>query len=165
MKYVFKEGPLTFRGSKKADPQQVGEAIANVAKANNGRLTPEATVAAAEDVQSPLHPHFEWDDAAAAKLHRIEQARDLIRAIRVMEDDTDEPRHAFLSIADKGGTCYRTHAEVQTSRDLQLALMRQADRDLEAWEKRYREITEPLELVKEARTVLNDKIAGMEARA
>lgn len=48
-----------------------------------GRLTAEDVVAAAEDPASPLHQHFNWDDQAAANLHRQEQARALIRSFRI----------------------------------------------------------------------------------
>jgi hypothetical protein len=49
----------------------------------DGRVTPEAVLEAAADPASPLHDHFEWDDAAAAQQHRLEQARSLIRSVRV----------------------------------------------------------------------------------
>jgi hypothetical protein len=48
-----------------------------------GRLTPEAVVTAAKDPKSPLHGHFQWDDATAATEHRLNQARALIRSVRV----------------------------------------------------------------------------------
>ena len=37
-------------------------------------------VEAARDDQSPLHRHFEWDDAKAAHTERLSQARGIIRA-------------------------------------------------------------------------------------
>lgn len=49
----------------------------------NGRLTPEAVLAAAKDPDSPLHGHFEWDDGKAAAEHRLHQARTLIRSVKV----------------------------------------------------------------------------------
>lgn len=48
-----------------------------------GRLRPEDVVDAARDPSSPLHKHFEWDDAAAAHRHRLDQARSLIRRVTV----------------------------------------------------------------------------------
>lgn len=47
-----------------------------------GRLTPERVVEDARAEDSPLHSHFVWDDAEAARKHRLDQARALIR-IRV----------------------------------------------------------------------------------
>ena len=49
-----------------------------------GRLTPESVVEAARDASSPLHEHFNWNNESAAHSHRIEQARRLIRSIRVV---------------------------------------------------------------------------------
>jgi hypothetical protein len=41
-------------------------------------LTREAVVAAATPPGHPLHDQFEWDDAKAAHLHRLDQAQELI---------------------------------------------------------------------------------------
>lgn len=54
-----------------------------LADANGGRLVPEAVVDAARDPDSPLHSHFTWDDTEAARQHRINQARVLIRTVRI----------------------------------------------------------------------------------
>lgn len=48
-----------------------------------GVLTPNAVVDDAKDARSVLHEVFEWDDSKAAHAHRLEQARALIRSIRV----------------------------------------------------------------------------------
>lgn len=57
----------------------------DLAALNNGVLTPEMIVEAAKDPASPIHEEFEWDDARAAHLHRLNQARTLIRGVRVVE--------------------------------------------------------------------------------
>lgn len=49
----------------------------------HGAITPDMVVEAARDPASPLHECFEWDDAAAAQAHRRDQARALLRSIRV----------------------------------------------------------------------------------
>jgi len=50
----------------------------------NGCLTPELLVEKAAKANHPLHDCFEWDDSAAAKSWRIEQARALIRSVRLV---------------------------------------------------------------------------------
>lgn len=50
---------------------------------NNGRITPDAVIADAQDKESPLHGVFEWDDSKAAHQYRLEQARELIRSVKV----------------------------------------------------------------------------------
>ena len=165
IRYVFKDdGPLTIKGAAKANPQRIGEELAKVAAAAKGRLTPSAVVEAARNPRSALHKIFEWDDAKAAQSWRLEQAREIIRVVRVIDED-DQPQRAFLSIGDKAGVSYRSAEEVSHSRDLQLAVLRQAERDLEAWEKRYREIEDICDLVRSAREMVSRRRAEMESRA
>ncbi len=49
----------------------------------HGRLTAAAVVEEAADPASPLHGHFEWNDTEAARKHREDQARALIRSYKV----------------------------------------------------------------------------------
>lgn len=51
------------------------EAIYN----RDGRLKPEVIVSEAADPAHPLHSRFSWDDSEAAKKHRLNEARQLIR--------------------------------------------------------------------------------------
>ncbi len=52
-------------------------------ESRGGKLTPEQVLDAARPDESPLHGFFEWDDSAAAEAYRIEQARELIRRVRI----------------------------------------------------------------------------------
>lgn len=54
-----------------------------IARKHGDVLKPEDIVLEATDPMHPLHDRFEWDDAKAAHEHRIEQARALIRSVRV----------------------------------------------------------------------------------
>jgi hypothetical protein len=49
----------------------------------NRRLIPEDVVAAAKEPAHALHDCFEWDDSKAGHLYRIDQARALIREVKV----------------------------------------------------------------------------------
>lgn len=165
IKYVFREAPVALLNAKKADPQRIGSALAKVAEAGSGRLTPKAVVEAARDTKSPLHRHFEWNDAKAAESYRLDQAREIIRVIRIEGADDDEPMRAFLSVRDAGGVSYHTAADVASSVDLQLAVLKAAERDLEAFQKRYREIEEVCEDIVSARNKVRTRREGLEARA
>jgi hypothetical protein len=166
IRYTFKDdGPVAIKGAVGASPQRIGEELAAVAAASNGHLTPSAVVSAARDPSSAMHRLFEWDDAKAAESWRLEKAREIIRIIRIAEDEGDPPVRAFLSIGDRGGVSYRTAQEVSNSRDLQLAVLRQAERDLEAWERRYRDIEDICSLVRVARERVAEKREEMESRA
>lgn len=154
--YIFKDGPVTIKNARKADPQKIGTALAKIAEQQKGRLTPPAVVDAARDNRHPLHRFFEWDDALAAEGYRLEQARTLIRSVRIIREDDEEPAPAFLSIADKGGTSYRALQEVMDNADLQSSVLQAAERDLAAFEKRYRSLADICEIIHAAR----EKIAA-----
>jgi hypothetical protein len=52
-------------------------------------IDPEDVVDVAKDPSHPLHDAFEWDDTEAARQYRLEQARYLIRAVRIVVEDTE----------------------------------------------------------------------------
>lgn len=63
--------------------KMVARRLEHIAKANGGRVTPEAVLSEAANPKSPLHDQFEWDDSKAAQAYRLDQARELIRSVRV----------------------------------------------------------------------------------
>jgi|SRR5215472_15389160 len=155
--YAF-NGAVSGR-AKRASAQEIGEALDAIRLANGGELHPHAVVDDARDPKSALHTHFEWNDAKAAENYRVDQARALIRCIRVIDDD-DRSRPAYLSIrTDDGVTGYRTFQDVLSSADLRQRLLEQAERDLAAWTQRYRELREIVELVRPARDELRRRVA------
>ena len=48
-----------------------------------GRLTPHQVVEAAEPEGSALHDCFEWDDSIAGAAYRVEQARELLKRVKI----------------------------------------------------------------------------------
>lgn len=161
IRYVF-ASVLAIKNAKDADPQRIGEALVTIAAAAEGHLTPQATVAAARDPRSPLHPHFEWDDKLAAEAYRLDQARHLIRLIRVSDETREFDPPAFLSVSEgKAGTSYRTMGAVLNSVTLQDAVLKAAERDLLAFEARYQRLEDICAVVKEAR----EKIAARRGTA
>lgn len=167
IKYVFREDePLRIKAAGNANPQTIGEALGKIAAECEGELAPRAVVEAARKPRHPLHQHFEWDDTIAAEQYRIDQARNLIRVVRVIDTEaTEGTTRAFISINAKEGVSYRAVADVKQSADLQLAVMAQADRDLEAFTRRYRELADICEIVGDAREKLKAKRTTLENRA
>jgi hypothetical protein len=164
VKYVFRDEIVPIRNAKNANPQKIGEAIQAVANKNGGRLIPESVEEAARPKNHPLHPFFEWDDSIAARAYRVDQARHLIRLVRVEDDTAEEHPHAFISLNDGGGICYRSLGDVQRSANLQLAVMKAARRDLEAFQRRYRSLSEVCSDVSAAISKIDARIEG-ESRA
>ncbi len=69
--------------------EAIREALREIESAE-GRLTPEAVIERARDREHPLHDAFEWDNDAAAHKWRLEQARELIRSVKVTIAITEE---------------------------------------------------------------------------
>ena len=63
--------------------KQYEDALIALADQNGGKLTPELVVQSARSKNSPLHDYFDWDDKVAGVHWRIQQARELIRSIRI----------------------------------------------------------------------------------
>lgn len=121
----------------------------------NGELTPDLVLREAKKKGSVLHDHFEWNDNKAAGMYRLEQARELIRSVRVLVETTERPITVPEYVRDprKAGTeqGYRNVANLRTEDDAKrevivgefvraAAALRRA-RDLAA----YFEIKEPVE--------------------
>lgn len=64
----------------------------------NGKLTPAAVVDEARPTDSILHPDFEWDDAEAAEKYRRHQARQMISALCIVQEETNTPVRAFINV-------------------------------------------------------------------
>lgn len=64
--------------------EERAEILAAIAERRGGILRAEDVVLEAADLTHPLHGEFEWSDAKAGAAHRVEQARSLIRSVRVV---------------------------------------------------------------------------------
>ena len=156
MEYAFKE-LITLKDAKTADPNAIGAELAFIAA--GGDLTPSAVVDAARNPASAMHSLFDWDDAVAAEKWRLEQARSVIRHIHVIDDD-NEPKPAFISVSSDGKTQYQPVEVVARSRDMQVAVLAAAKRDLDAYTLRYRALKDICELVKPARKALEERLTA-----
>ena len=54
-----------------------------------GTKDPHHLLIAAEDSEAELHKCFTWDDSRAAHMHRLEEARGVIRSVIVIDDEPD----------------------------------------------------------------------------
>jgi hypothetical protein len=160
--YVFRDRPLTIKSAKKADPQEIGAALEKIKAETKDRFNSKAIVAAARSPSHVLHKHFEWDNAVAGERYRQEQARELVRVIDIVNDGDDGRKvPAFISVTEKSGTSYKTAAEVFDSVDLQVIVLRQAERDMLAYEKRLQQFADICIAVRTARGLIADRAAKL----
>jgi hypothetical protein len=122
----------------------VGPVIDQLIKSGQG--TPERLVEEASDPSSPAHPHFEWDDAAAAYEHRLAQARQFFRFIVTVEPATKEPMRAYLHVSDEAGRRYEGRAKVKRSVPLMTQVLGEALDELECWQRQYAQLRDLAEL-------------------
>jgi len=139
-----------------ADAGSVYARLAEMYEENDESLRAEDIVAEAEDIDSPFHDWFEWDDSAAARMHRLKQARDLIGSVDIVR--RDDPRadgdgriRAFVNIQrivmdDEGNeSVERTYVptvkamEDEEQREL---LLKQAMSDFKNLERKYGALNE-----------------------
>ncbi len=97
-RYVYdgpREGMVT---DEKA--QAFGEALESLAKEKGGKFVPKDVVELARRKASPLHDYFDWEDKTAAAKWRVEQARHLVRVLKVKVDRDGDERleRAFICV-------------------------------------------------------------------
>lgn len=109
---------------------------------STGSLTAERVVQEATNRRSPLHKHFTWDDAKAANLYRLEQARKLIRSIEVVVQTPkgrEVPMRAYFSVRDaEGQRSYQGMTYVFETPALSDQIISEAHAQLQAWVAKYK---------------------------
>lgn len=124
--------------------------LRRIAAARAGTLTPQAVVEAAEAEDSPLHSHFEWDDAEAAVAHRLSQARGLIRSVRVQlvaADGEQRTVRAFVhtmppkSLSEEDATqpVYRRIEDVAADEGARRVFLGQLEVEWRSFRRRWRD--------------------------
>lgn len=115
--------------------QTDGEELARICEKNGGEMSPKTIVEESRPETAPLHPCFEWDNDAAADRYREYQARQLVCCIITTQETTKaEPIdvRAFVHVAES----YRPTQVVASRKDLHDELVRNALRDVKAFQHR-----------------------------
>ena len=97
----------TCRVPRSINSQDAGEELERIREIT-GKLKPEDVVANAKSEQSPIHHAFEWDDSEAGEKYRVFQARNLIRAVRVVKESRCDDAPAFVSVVKVKETYYQS---------------------------------------------------------
>jgi len=136
-------------GDEKA--QVYGEELEKIAAENGGVLTPDSVVKAAENEDSPLHDHFDWNDSSAAEKFRLAQARQMINHIEItvtIDGDEIAEQRAFMNVMQpskngkSGSNVYVTVEKAMTSKEYRKQILATAMREAKYWEEKYKEYNE-----------------------
>lgn len=124
------------------DVRVIGPVLQSLAE--QGGVTTRDVLDAARSKQSPLHEYFEWDDKVAADLHRLEQARYLMRSVRVRfieNEDVRETRAFHVTKVDNPWSDtprkYRTFEVLHGDTAFAATMMDGAFQDLQTWKRKY----------------------------
>ena len=121
------------------------EELGQIAKDNGGieKLNVENIVDFAKNPSTDLHAHFEWNDSVGGHLHRLEQARHLLRIWVVKEDDDPVEHRVYVSLgSERGSYTYRKLVEVLSDEDMRGQLLEDALRELRSFQQKYRRLKE-----------------------
>jgi len=125
--------------------QTAGEELERIRVKYNGRLISANVVTEAKDPQSPLHKVFEWDNAKAAHLWRLNQAGDVIRNIVVVNVGPDGEKktiRAFVNVTQDEDRHYTSITHAMSDKALRKQVIAQAWDELTSWKERYKELVE-----------------------
>jgi hypothetical protein len=164
IRYVFRDRPNTIKG--KADAQKIGEALDKIKQATPGRCNSRTFLNAARDKSNYLHRHLEWDDKIAGEKYRLQQIRELVSCIDIIDDSDKNKRQlpAFISLIERQGRGYHTAREVMDSATLQDIALRQAEADLAAYEKRLAQFVDICTAIRAARELIAERRAKYDRR-
>lgn len=132
-----------------------------------GELTPRLVVEAAADDTSPLHSLFTWDDTVAAQAFREEQARHVIRSVRVVIT-TSAARISTVAyirnpLRDGGAQGYTSCVDLREDQEGARMAMRYECRRVLAQLRRARHLALALEVVQEFDDLI-ERIEGLHLR-
>ena len=112
-----------------------------------GYIKPKIVVKEAEAAASPLHNFFTWEDRDAASRWRESEARDLIRAIRIVRSDmplSEQPivrKYLSVSATEEetrfDGSAYLPMDEIMKNEDYQQQALNSAMDELRQWKERH----------------------------
>lgn len=118
-----------------------GSELRRLADENGGVLTPQIVVESAKKPDSPLHDYFEWDNRAAADKWRLNQARNLIMSIEIVDGAGRATRIMYnIRGNHEREQAYVDTRIIQTREDLQRSLAEDCLCELEEWIEKYGEI-------------------------
>ena len=140
MIYTFRDG----FPSKGLDEKAVGERLDWLKNRDNGRITADVVVSDARKKSSLYHDYFVWDDSVAATDYRLNQARDLIRAVHIVYGELDGqvgPQYVSVKISNEERAYIPvvTALSVQTTRQ---EILDAALSELKAFKKKYAHLQE-----------------------
>lgn len=133
--------------TKTSKKDAIGRELEQILREDSeGRLRADAVVAFAQNPETALHSRFPWDDAAAARLKRLDIARGIIRVYRIVLDEKQpEEFRAYVSLTSdrkRPGGGYRPAMEVLSDDEMRKQLLRDAFQTMKRFMAKYSALQE-----------------------
>mgnify|MGYP003133091501 FL=1 len=160
-KYVWQNNILLGKeGLDKLDPQIIGERLDFLRKQNGGELIPDDILKDAENSESPLALIFTNSVENDAYEYRKQIARTVINSVRIVVTGTKkivETKYAYYNVRDGKKHSYMSEEIVMSDPDINAKVVREAERKLNEWINRYKQITELSPYVKAIEVLLKER--------
>ena len=128
----------------KVDAQVAGEHLERLREANGG-LSARLVLDDAKAQESPIHEEFEWDNERAGEEYRLWQARHLMNSMVVVvsgDGEVEKTTRAFVVVTQNDQDRYESIHVVMDDPVMRQQVLTRALRELESWEKKYKELEE-----------------------
>lgn len=148
-------GMGSYRKRKKAHHMTLREALEDI-RQRHTVLTPALVVQEARAAKTEagwlLHERLEWRDNRAAEAYRLQQARELIRSVRVVyaeatETQSERSVRAFHSVGDADGYRFEPVQQVVEDPLVRQIVLRDMEREWKALHRRWAEFEEFTQVV------------------
>ncbi len=139
------------------EPEVAGKTLEAIRKRDGG-LNPEIVVEDARPKNAPLHPAFEWDNATAGQQYRVIQARQMIRSVVCIRENTDTGKKVeeirYVSIGNlEHKSKYTTTIEALSDEEMKHQVMKDARAQMLGIQRRCQRIedmAESMELLRQS---------------
>ena len=117
-----------------------------------GMILPKDLVDIARHEDSPIHEMFEWDDSKAAQEYRLQQARQMIREVRVeIEGKTTQAYYNVKVQEREPSQGYVSVTRILADEQMSQSLIKDALREIDHWQKRYETLEQLKGLIDETK--------------
>ena len=135
---------------KPGTAQNIGALVDEITQVHGNGIDPDdlhdTIVERSRPEHSPTHDDFIWDDAAAAKVQRRDQARYYVRSIEVQPSEevyADRPyRQVVVLPKEDGSSVYMKTEKVLADKGWREIYLDKAQRDIIGMQRRYEQLTE-----------------------
>lgn len=120
---------------------------------DHGKLTAQIVLDEARAETHPLHDQFEWDNDIAGERWRHQQARELIRSVRVIykpatEQEPERSVRAFHAVRREDGHVYEPAGTIAHDPVLKQIVLQDMEREWQQLKRRYNEFKEFITMVR-----------------